>query len=41
MLALQKGDKTRATKYLAQVLSVDPVSAEAALAKATLDQLNK
>jgi Flp pilus assembly protein TadD len=41
MLALQKGDKARATKYLAQVLSVDPVSAEAALAKAALDQLNK
>ena len=41
MLALQKGDKAGATKYLALVIAVDPVSAEAALAKATLDQLNR
>jgi Tfp pilus assembly protein PilF len=41
MLALQKGDKARAAKYLAQVVSVDPISAEAALAKAALDQLNR
>ena len=41
MLALQRGDKASATKYLTQVLSVDPISAEAALAKATLDQLNR
>jgi len=41
MLALQKGDKASATKYLTQVISVDPVSAEAALAKVALDQLNR
>ena len=41
MLALQKGDKAGAAKYLAQVISVDPISAEAALAKAALDQLNR
>ena len=41
MLALQKGDKAGATTYLARVISVDPVSAEAALAKAVLDQLNR
>jgi Flp pilus assembly protein TadD len=41
MLALQKGDKSGAAKYLNQVMSVDPVSAEAALARATLDQLNR
>ena len=41
MLALQRGDKAGATKFLALVISVDPVSAEAALAKAALDQLNR
>lgn len=41
MLALQKGDKAGATAYLARVITVDPVSAEAALAKAALDQLNR
>jgi predicted Zn-dependent protease len=41
MLALQKGDTNGAAKYLNQVMSVDPISAEAALAKATLDQLNR
>lgn len=41
MLALQNGDKTGAAKYLDQVILVDPISTEAALAKATLDQLNK
>lgn len=41
MLALQKGDKAGATAYLTRAISVDPVSAEAALAKAALDQLNR
>lgn len=41
MLALEKGDRAAAVKYLGQVISVDPVSAEAALARATLNQLNQ
>lgn len=41
MLALQNGDRAGAAKYLDQVIVVDPISTEAALAKATLDQLNK
>lgn len=41
LLALKKGDTEGATKFLEQVLSVDPISPDAALAKATLDQLNK
>jgi Tfp pilus assembly protein PilF len=39
--ALKQGDKTAATKYLERVLAVDPISPEAAEAKATLDSLNK
>jgi len=41
MGALKKGDTPGATKFLQQVIAVDPVSAEAALAKTTLDTLNK
>jgi Flp pilus assembly protein TadD len=39
--AMNKGDRTLAAKYLTQAITVDPVSPEAALAKSTLDQLNK
>lgn len=41
MGALKKGDTPGATRFLQQVIAVDPVSAEAALAKTTLDTLNK
>jgi tetratricopeptide (TPR) repeat protein len=39
--AMTTGDRGLATKYLTQAIVVDPVSPEAALAKSTLDQLNK
>lgn len=39
--ALEAGDRTRATTYLTQVLAVDPVSPEAALAKSALDTLGR
>jgi tetratricopeptide (TPR) repeat protein len=39
--ALKSGDAPLATRLLQQVIAVDPVSAEAALAKTTLDTLNK
>jgi Tfp pilus assembly protein PilF len=41
MSALKKGDATGAARFLQQVIAVDPVSAEAELAKTTLDTLNK
>ena len=41
MLALKQGDQAGAEKYLAQVIAVDPVSPEAALARATLDQMKR
>jgi tetratricopeptide (TPR) repeat protein len=41
MGALKKGDSSGAATFLQQVIAVDPVSAEAALAKTTLDTLNK
>ena len=41
MLALQKGDKAGATKYLAQAIRSIPCPPKPALAKATLDQLNR
>jgi Flp pilus assembly protein TadD len=39
--AQKKGDTAGAKEYFARVLDVDPVSPEAAMAKATLDQLNR
>jgi tetratricopeptide (TPR) repeat protein len=41
LIAQQQGDAARAVKYLGQVLAVDPISSEAALAKASLEQLKK
>ena len=41
LCALKQGDKQGATKLMDQAIAVDPVSPEAALAKATLDSLNK
>ena len=39
MLAVASGDRTAATRFLNDVLSVDPVSPEAALARTALEQL--
>jgi Tfp pilus assembly protein PilF len=41
LCAVKKGDKAGAAKLFEQVLAVDPVSPEAAMAKTTLDSLNK
>ena len=41
LCAQKKGDKAGATGFLNKVLAVDPVSPEAAMAKVTLDQLNR
>jgi thioredoxin-like negative regulator of GroEL len=41
MGALKKGDASGAASFLQQVIAVDPISPEAALAKTTLDTLNK
>ncbi|MQA31852.1 MAG: tetratricopeptide repeat protein [Luteitalea sp.] len=41
MGALKKGDTSLAAKLLQQVIAVDPVSAEAVLAKTSLETLNK
>jgi Flp pilus assembly protein TadD len=41
LLAMNKGDKQNAAKLFDRVIAVDPVSPEAALAKTSLDQLNK
>jgi len=40
-LALNKGERQNAAKLFERVIAVDPVSPEAVLAKASLDQLNK
>ena len=39
--AQKKGDRAGAAQFMNKVLAVDPVSPEAAMAKATLDQLNR
>jgi len=41
LLAKERGDRQRAATLMAQVIAVDPVSPEAALAKAALDELNR
>jgi Tfp pilus assembly protein PilF len=41
LIAMQKGDAQRASSLMTRVLTVDPISPEAALAKAALNQLNK
>jgi predicted TPR repeat methyltransferase len=41
LLARERGDAERAVEYLGRVVSVDPISSEAALAKASLEQLKK
>jgi tetratricopeptide (TPR) repeat protein len=41
LCAQKKGDNAGAAGFLNKVLAVDPVSPEAAMAKATLDQLNR
>lgn len=41
LCAIKQGDTTGATKLMAQVIAVDPVSPEAALAKSSLDSLKK
>jgi tetratricopeptide (TPR) repeat protein len=41
LAAIDKGDTAGATKLLAQVIAVDPTSPEAALAKSSLESLNK
>jgi Tfp pilus assembly protein PilF len=39
LLAMASGDRAAATRFLNDVLSVDPVSPEAALARTALEQL--
>jgi tetratricopeptide (TPR) repeat protein len=41
ILAMKKGDRQNAAKLFDRVIAVDPASPEAALAKSSLDQLNK
>jgi TolA-binding protein len=41
MCAMKKGDTAAATKFLDEVITVDPASAEASLAKSSLQTLNK
>ena len=41
LMALDRGDKQTAARLLDRVIDVDPVSPEAALAKAALDQMNR
>jgi len=41
LLAVKKGDTANASKLMDQVIAVDPVSAEAALAKTSLESLKK
>jgi Carboxypeptidase regulatory-like domain/Tetratricopeptide repeat len=41
LLAKERGDRQRASTLMTQVIAVDPVSPEAALAKAALDELNR
>jgi hypothetical protein len=38
---MTRGDQGSATRYLREVIAVDPSSPEADLAKAALDRLNK
>jgi hypothetical protein len=40
-MAMKAGDSGGASQFLKDVLAVDPVSPEAALARAALDQLSK
>jgi tetratricopeptide (TPR) repeat protein len=41
VMALNKGDKQGAARLFDRVIAVDPISPEAAMAKASLDQLNR
>jgi Flp pilus assembly protein TadD len=41
MMAMTRGDKQNAAKLFDRVIAVDPISPEAALAKTSLDQLNR
>ena len=41
MLAMQTGNKQNAARLLDKAIKVDPISPEAALARAALDQLSK
>jgi predicted Zn-dependent protease len=41
MLAMDRGDRQNAAKLFDRVIAVDPISPEAALAKASLDTLNR
>jgi predicted TPR repeat methyltransferase len=41
LAAMKKGDAAGAAKLMAQVIAVDPASPEAALAKSSLESLNK
>jgi predicted Zn-dependent protease len=41
MLAMKAGDRAAAVRLFTDVIAVDPLSPEAALAKSSLDQLNK
>jgi tetratricopeptide (TPR) repeat protein len=41
LIAQKKGDKAAATEAFNKAITVDPISPEAAMAKATLDQLNR
>jgi Tfp pilus assembly protein PilF len=41
LLALKGGDSAAAARLMKEVVSVDPTSAEAALARTALEQLNK
>ena len=41
LCALKSGDKDEATRLMARAIAVDPVSPEAALAKASLESLKK
>jgi tetratricopeptide (TPR) repeat protein len=41
LLAMKRGDRQGATRLFDKVIAVDPVSPEAAMAKASLDQMNR
>jgi tetratricopeptide (TPR) repeat protein len=41
LIAMNAGDKGSAARFMHEVMTVDPISPEAALAKSALDQLNK
>jgi hypothetical protein len=38
---MARGDEIAATRYLGEVIAVDPLSSEAALAKTALDRLKQ